>query len=72
MYYNLIYMKVFSNLFDVVYIIYKELCIKNYYKAPTTDNNININITTTTNNNTNNNNNVTNMCSKWGERWRSG
>jgi hypothetical protein len=71
MHYNLIYMKVFSNLFDVFYIIYKELCIKNYYKGPTTDTNINTTTTTTTTNN-NNNNNVNNMCSKWGARWRSG
>jgi hypothetical protein len=43
MYYNLIYMKVFPNLFDVVYIIFKELCIRNYYKGPTTNTNTNTN-----------------------------
>ena len=66
MYYNLIYMKVFSNLFDVVYIIFKELWIKNYYKGQTTD------TTTTTTTTTNNNNNVNNNCNKRGARWRSG
>jgi len=41
-------MKVFSDLFYVVYIIFKELCIRNSYKWPTTK------TTTTTDNNVNN------------------
>lgn len=53
MYYNLIYMKVFSNLFDVVYLTFKELSIRKYYKGPTINTNTNIN---------NNNNNVNNIC----------